>query len=169
MKRINRSETDTYMLYTGGTTGMPKGVVWRHQDVVMALGGGVDITTGIKLTEPHQFVEKGRNGFHLCGLPIAPLMHGATQWSVMGQSFIGNKVVLRAKFDPADVFRTIDAEKVNLVMLMLAALSRSTSPVGVPSYSTVGDEKRGMRVPGAYAITVRYCAPLVPMKRLPTE
>ncbi|MFM8848089.1 MAG: AMP-binding protein, partial [Actinomycetota bacterium] len=99
-----RSNDDIYMLFTGGTTGMPKGVVWRHEDVVMALGGGVDITTGVRMTEPGQFVEKGRNGFHLCGLPIAPLMHGATQWSVMGQSFVGNKVILRAKFDPADVF-----------------------------------------------------------------
>lgn len=119
-----RSNDDIYMLFTGGTTGMPKGVVWRHEDVVMALGGGVDITTGVRMTEPGQFVEKGRNGFHLCGLPIAPLMHGATQWSVMGQSFVGNKVILRAKFDPADVFRTIDAEKVNLVMITGDAMAR---------------------------------------------
>ncbi|NDA76351.1 MAG: acyl-CoA synthetase [Actinobacteria bacterium] len=119
-----RSNDDIYMLFTGGTTGMPKGVVWRHEDVVMALGGGVDITTGVRMTEPTQFVEKGRNGFHLCGLPIAPLMHGATQWSVMGQSFVGNKVVLRAKFDPADVFRAIDAEKVNLLMITGDAMAR---------------------------------------------
>jgi len=119
-----RSNDDIYMLFTGGTTGMPKGVVWRHEDVVMALGGGVDITTGVRMTEPGQFVEKGRNGFHLCGLPIAPLMHGATQWSVMGQSFVGNKVILRAKFDAADVFRTIDSEKVNLVMITGDAMAR---------------------------------------------
>ena len=33
-------------------------------------------------------------------LPVAPLMHGATQWSVMGQSFVGSKIVLMARFDP---------------------------------------------------------------------
>jgi len=40
-----RSGDDLYILYTGGTTGMPKGVVWRHKDVFMALGGGIDALT----------------------------------------------------------------------------------------------------------------------------
>jgi len=58
-------------------------------------------------------VEKGRNGFPLTHLPIAPLMHGATQWSVMSQSFIGSKVVLVDKFDPAATWRLVGAERVN--------------------------------------------------------
>ena len=41
-----RSGDDRYILYTGGTTGMPKGVVWRHADVLFALGGGIDLLTG---------------------------------------------------------------------------------------------------------------------------
>jgi len=41
-----RSGDDIYILYTGGTTGMPKGVVWRHEDVFFALGGGIDAMTG---------------------------------------------------------------------------------------------------------------------------
>ena len=38
-----RSDDDVYLLYTGGTTGMPKGVMWRHEDVYFALAGGIDV------------------------------------------------------------------------------------------------------------------------------
>jgi acyl-CoA synthetase (AMP-forming)/AMP-acid ligase II len=119
-----RSNDDLYILFTGGTTGMPKGVVWRHADVVMALGGGIDVFTGDKMQSPTGFVEKGRNGFSLVSYPLPPLMHGASQWSVMGQSFLGNKVVLRAKFDAADVWRTIGHEKANLIMITGDAMAR---------------------------------------------
>jgi acyl-CoA synthetase (AMP-forming)/AMP-acid ligase II len=120
-----RSPDDHYILYTGGTTGMPKGVVWRHEDVFMALGGGIDPYTSEKVTAPEAMVEKGRAaGGQLTFFPIAPLMHGATQWGVMGQSFTGNKVVLMAKFDPAEVWRTIAAESVNLMMITGDAMGR---------------------------------------------
>jgi acyl-CoA synthetase (AMP-forming)/AMP-acid ligase II len=119
-----RSGDDIYILYTGGTTGMPKGVVWRQEDVFYALGGGIDVLTGEKMTRPEQMVEKGLNGFPLTTLPIAPLMHGASQWSVMGGSFTGNKVVLVAKFDPHDVWRLVQDEKVTSVFITGDAMGR---------------------------------------------
>jgi acyl-CoA synthetase (AMP-forming)/AMP-acid ligase II len=119
-----RSPGDRYILYTGGTTGMPKGVVWRHQDVFMALGGGIDPMTNIRVERPEQMVEKAQAGFPLTFLAIAPLMHGASQWAVMGQSFLGNKVVLMGKFDPNAVWRLVEEEKINSIMITGDAMGR---------------------------------------------
>jgi 3-oxocholest-4-en-26-oate---CoA ligase len=119
-----RSADDIYILYTGGTTGMPKGVVWRHEDVLFALGGGLSPVTGEKITSPGGLVERGLQAGPTTSLPIAPLMHGATQWSVMGGSFTGNKSVLVAHFDPDEVWRLVGEEQVNLMMITGDAMAR---------------------------------------------
>jgi acyl-CoA synthetase (AMP-forming)/AMP-acid ligase II len=118
-----RSGDDYYILYTGGTTGMPKGVVWRHEDVFYALGGGVDPTTNTRVQAPEEMVEKGRGG-QLTLLPIAPLMHGATQWCIMGQSFVGNRTILVPKFEPHAVWRLVESEKANSVMITGDAMGK---------------------------------------------
>jgi acyl-CoA synthetase (AMP-forming)/AMP-acid ligase II len=118
-----RSGDDHYILYTGGTTGMPKGVVWRHEDVFYALGGGVDPTTNTRVQSPEEMVEKGRGG-QLTLLPIAPLMHGATQWCIMGQSFVGNRTILVPKFEPHEVWALIESEKANSLMITGDAMGK---------------------------------------------
>jgi acyl-CoA synthetase (AMP-forming)/AMP-acid ligase II len=142
-----RSNDDHYILYTGGTTGMPKGVVWRHEDVFFALGGGVDPLTNTRVSGPEAMVEKGRaqGGAQIVFLPIAPLMHGATQWAVMGQSFTGNRIVLMGKFDPHEVWRLVETEKVNSVMITGDAM-------GKPLVEALDDPGASYDVSSLYAV-----------------
>src|SRR4029077_8564744 len=79
-----RSDDDVYLLYTGGTTGMPKGVMWRQEDVYYALGGGIDAISGARVTRASEASDKidpsAPQG--IVSLPIPPLMHGAGQFSI---------------------------------------------------------------------------------------
>jgi acyl-CoA synthetase (AMP-forming)/AMP-acid ligase II len=120
-----RSPDDHYVLYTGGTTGMPKGVVWRQEDVFMALGQGIDALTGHQVTADDELAKKGAaSPMPLTFLPIPPLMHGAAQWGTLGQLFQGNTIVLMPKFDPDDVWRTVERERVNTVVITGDAMGR---------------------------------------------
>jgi acyl-CoA synthetase (AMP-forming)/AMP-acid ligase II len=119
-----RSADDVYLLYTGGTTGMPKGVLWRHEDVFFALGGGIDPTNNHRVARPEDLATTAKAGTPLTYLPIAPLMHGASQWGVMGGSFKGNRVVLVPRFDPHQVWRLVAEEGVNALLITGDAMAR---------------------------------------------
>jgi acyl-CoA synthetase (AMP-forming)/AMP-acid ligase II len=69
-------------------------------------------------------VEKGKAGMCLTFLPIAPLMHGATQWAVMGQSFVGNRIVLLPKFEAKKVWDLVEQERINSLMITGDAMGR---------------------------------------------
>jgi acyl-CoA synthetase (AMP-forming)/AMP-acid ligase II len=120
-----RSPDDHYMLYTGGTTGMPKGVVWRQEDVFMALGQGIDAITGHKVESDTELAAKAAaNPFPIVSFMLPPLMHGACQWGMLGMMFQGNTVVLTPRFDVDDVWSTVQREGANAIMITGDAMGR---------------------------------------------
>jgi acyl-CoA synthetase (AMP-forming)/AMP-acid ligase II len=122
---LPRSDDDHYVIYTGGTTGMPKGVVWRHEDVFYALGGGVDAYTNERITHDLQLAEKGKaTETPMVTLNPAPLMHGAAQWGSLRFLFEGNTVVLVPKFSAEEVWSIVEREKVNTLTITGDAMAR---------------------------------------------
>jgi acyl-CoA synthetase (AMP-forming)/AMP-acid ligase II len=123
--QLDRSDDDRYVIYTGGTTGMPKGVVWRHEDVFYALGGGVDAYTNERITTGTQLAEKAAaSPAPMVALQAPPLMHGAAQWGALRFFFEGNTVCFIRKFSPEAVFDEIQRSKVSTLLITGDAMAR---------------------------------------------
>jgi acyl-CoA synthetase (AMP-forming)/AMP-acid ligase II len=119
-----RSDDDVYIIYTGGTTGYPKGVMWRHEDLWRTLAGGIDFLTGVPLADEWQQSRKGLESAGLVRLTAAPLIHGAAQVALLAALFAGDTVVLAPRFDPHEVWRAVERYKVNLVFIIGDAMGR---------------------------------------------
>jgi acyl-CoA synthetase (AMP-forming)/AMP-acid ligase II len=119
-----RSNDDIYIIYTGGTTGYPKGVMWRHEDIWRTLAGGIDFVTGVPLADEWEQSRKGMESSGLVRLTPAPLIHGAAQVATMAALFGGDTVVLPPRFDPHEMWRTVERHKVNLLFIVGDAMGR---------------------------------------------
>jgi 3-oxocholest-4-en-26-oate---CoA ligase len=120
-----RSPDDIYLLYTGGTTGYPKGVLWRHEDVWRTLGGGIDFVTGERLAGEWEQIRRGTAGpAGMVRLATAPLIHGSAQWSTLPALFAGDTVVLMPHFDAHEVWRAVQRHKVNTIVMVGDAMAR---------------------------------------------
>ena len=120
-----RSDDDIYILYTGGTTGMPKGVVWRQEDVIRVLGGGVDFDTGELIEDEYRFSRQAVDAPDAGpGIVIAPLMHGAAQWGVLNALFNGRTTVLMPKFEPHEVWTAVERHRITTLGITGDAMGR---------------------------------------------
>ncbi|MBN6041411.1 acyl-CoA synthetase [Amycolatopsis sp. 195334CR] len=118
-----RSADDLYILYTGGTTGYPKGVLWRHEDIWRALGGGINFVTGEYVKDEWQLAEEGKAS-GLVRFPAAPLIHGAAQWAAFGALFTGSPVVFVPQFDAHEVWKEVQRNRVQVLTIVGDAMAR---------------------------------------------
>ncbi len=110
-----RSPDDIHIIYTGGTTGFPKGVMWRHEDFWRVLGGGIDFMTAEPLEEYDQSKKALQDS--LVTLPLSPLMHGGAQASLMMHLFAGQVTILEPKFDPVRTWELVDKHGVQMLFM----------------------------------------------------
>ncbi|MGB5813256.1 MAG: acyl-CoA synthetase [Polyangiales bacterium] len=120
-----RSGEDLYIIYTGGTTGMPKGVMWRHEDLFFTgLQGGSP--GGEPVDSPEQLVEQAKEGWDtVTMLPCAPFIHGAAQWTQWICHLTGGKLVLQhgPSFDSKRILSLVAEEDVSTLSLVGDAMA----------------------------------------------
>jgi 3-oxocholest-4-en-26-oate---CoA ligase len=121
-----RSEDDILLCYTGGTTGMPKGVMWPHRAFVFACAGGAGyFNPHGPIVSPQDIASRAADAYPLSLFPLAPLMHGAAMWSVWSALLNGLTIILDEGrlFDPERVFDIAEQEGASMLQFVGDAMA----------------------------------------------
>jgi acyl-CoA synthetase (AMP-forming)/AMP-acid ligase II len=124
---VQPSPDDLYILYTGGTTGMPKGVLWRQHDIFRAAMGGRTYGTWELVESTDHLIGRvlPTDGVRVMSIP--PLMHGAAQWASFYYMTMGATLVFPANtrtLDPVDVWQTVERERIIGLSVVGDAMAR---------------------------------------------
>jgi len=116
-----RSPDDLYLVYTGGTTGMPKGVLWRHEDFYHNV-----LCVNQPTAKPEDILQHANNPNAMRTMMLSPLMHGGGQFSTLITLFTGGVAIIPVthSLDPPAVLRAIAAEGVVMLSLIGDAMAR---------------------------------------------
>jgi acyl-CoA synthetase (AMP-forming)/AMP-acid ligase II len=120
-----RPGSDQLFMYTGGTTGKPKGVIWRQADLLHALTVPIFRPLGVAglpstLDEAVAVaVRAAGEGLAPVTMPVVPLMHGTGLFNSMGALLVGGRVVTarQGRLDPHHVWTTVARERVALIIV----------------------------------------------------
>src|SRR6202048_4036059 len=136
-----RSPDAIYLLYTGGTTGFPKGVMWRHEDIYRVLFGGTDFATGEFVKDEYDLAKAAAANPPMIRYPIPPMIHGATQSATWMSIFAGQTTVLAPEFNADEVWRAIHDHKVNLLFFTGDAMARPLLDALLAEQEGAGDKE----------------------------
>lgn len=121
---VERSADDLFLIFTGGTTGKPKGVMWRQEDLWRSLGGGSDYYTGEPVPDEYHQSRAGLGGDPARYLVLLPLIHTSGLMPSFTALFSGGTCHYLPHFRADDVLEEIESEKIQIVVLAGDAMVR---------------------------------------------
>ncbi|GGF23995.1 AMP-binding protein [Williamsia phyllosphaerae] len=120
-----RADDDLFLMYTGGTTGAPKGVMWRQADMWRVLGGGIDFYSGELMADEYaQSARAGESADPMRFLMLPPLIHVSGLMPTLGALFSGNTVIFEPRFDAGRVWEVVETCRPAIMVITGDAMGR---------------------------------------------